>query len=165
MSNYQFERDCRTPTSESYTILDDDTPVGRLDLHYTPTLVHATLCVVETDGDEPAEQSVKVLVPFHAQRESRDTLWRELRRVASNAGHEIELNWTVSTARRERLWTEPSPPTGIICVWFDSVAAAHEAFEPSSALRRVIETHTSDGVAYLIDQLHIRSATTLSRDA
>jgi len=124
-----------------------------------------TLCVVETDGDEPAEQSVKVLVPFHAQRESRDTLWRELRRVASNAGHEIELNWTVSTARRERLWTEPSPPTGFICVWFDSVAAAHEAFEPSSALRRVIETHTSDGVAYLIDQLHIRSATTLSRDA
>lgn len=115
-----------------------------------------TLCVVETAGDEPAEQTVKVLIPFHARAETRDTLWRELRRVAETTGKEIALNWTVSTARRERLWAEPSPPTGFICVWLDSVASAHEAFESSSELRRVIETHTSDGVAYLIDQLHIR---------
>jgi hypothetical protein len=115
-----------------------------------------TLCVVETDGDEPAGQSVKVLIPFHAQAETRDTLWRELRQAAATTGNKIAMNWTVSTARRERLWAEPSPPTGFICVWLDSVAKAHEAFEPSSELRCVIETHTSDGVAYLIDQLHIR---------
>jgi len=115
-----------------------------------------TLCVVETDGDEPAEQSVKVLIPFHAQAKTRDTLWRELRQVTVTTGNKIALNWTVSTARRERLWAEPSPPTGFISVWLDSVARAHEAFEPSSELRRVIETHTIDGVAYLIDQLHIR---------
>jgi len=115
-----------------------------------------TLCVVETDGDEPAERSVKVLIPFHALAETRDPLWKELRRVAEAAGNKIALNWTVSTARRERLWAEPSPPTGFICVWLDSVAGAHEAFEPSSELRCVVETHTSDGVAYLIDQLHLR---------
>jgi len=115
-----------------------------------------TLCVVETDGDESAEQPVKVLIAFHAQAKTRDALWRELRRVADTTGNKVALNWTVSTARRERLWTEPSPPTGFICVWLDSVAMAHEAFELSSELRRVIETHTIDGVAYLIDQLHIR---------
>jgi hypothetical protein len=99
---------------------------------------------------------VKVLIPFHAQAKTRDTLWRELRRAGATTGDKIALNWTVSTARRERLWAEPSPPTGFISVWLDSVARAHDAFEPSSELRSVIETHTIDGVAYLIDQLHIR---------
>lgn len=115
-----------------------------------------TLCVVETDGDDPAEKFVKVLIPFHARAETRVTLWREVRRVAETTGYKVALNWTISTARRERLWAEPSPPTGIICVWLDSVAMAHEVFEPASELRRVIETHASDGVAYLIDELVLR---------
>jgi hypothetical protein len=114
-----------------------------------------TLCVVETDGEDPAERSVKVLIPFHARPEARDALWRDLSRVAET-GCKVALNWTLSTARRERLWAEPSPPTGFICVWLDSVARAHEAFEPSSELRRVIEAHVSDGAAYLIDELSIR---------
>jgi len=113
-----------------------------------------TLCVVETDGEEPSQPSVKVLIPFHAPPEARDALWHDLSRVAE-AGYAVALNWTTSTARRERLWAETSPPSGFICVWLDSVAKAHEAFEPSSELRRVIETHVSDGVAYLIDELLI----------
>jgi hypothetical protein len=115
-----------------------------------------TLCVVETDGHEPAERAVKVLIPFHAQAQARDVLWRELSRVAETGSCAVALNWTISTARRERLWAEPHPPTGFICVWLDSVARAHEAFEPSSGLRRVIETHVEDGAAYLIDELPIR---------
>ena len=115
-----------------------------------------TLCVVEADGDEPAEQSVKSSSHFMRSGRRETQLWRELRQAAESTGNKIALNWTVSTARRERLWAEPSPPTGFICVWLDSVAGAHEAFEPSSELRRVIEAHTIDGVAYLIDQLHIR---------
>ena len=47
MADYYFERDCRTPYSESYNILDDDRPVGRVDLHYTAAVVHATLFVLE----------------------------------------------------------------------------------------------------------------------
>ena len=44
-----------------------------------------TWCVVETEGEAPAEQTkqaVKVLVPFHAQPQSRHALWRELSRIA-----------------------------------------------------------------------------------
>ncbi|MEJ8849869.1 EthD domain-containing protein [Variovorax rhizosphaerae] len=115
-----------------------------------------TLCVVETEGDEPVGQAVKVLIPFHAQAESRDVLWCELRRVAATTGDKLALNWTVSTARRERLWAEPDPPSGFICVWLDSVAKAHEAFEPCSELRRVMECCTTGSVAYLIDLLRIR---------
>ena len=48
MADYYFERDCRTPHSESYTILVDENPVGRVDLHYTVTIVHGTLCVLES---------------------------------------------------------------------------------------------------------------------
>jgi EthD domain len=114
-----------------------------------------TLCVVETEGEPPTEQAVKVLLPFHAQPQARDALWREMSRI-TGTGCTVVLNWTISTARRERLWAEPNPPTGFICVWFDSVAEAHEAFEPTSELRRVIETNVEGGVAYLIDELPIR---------
>jgi uncharacterized protein (TIGR02118 family) len=113
-----------------------------------------TLCVVETDGEEPKERGVKVVVPFHAPSQARAGLWRDLSRMAG--GTRFTLNWTVSTASRERLWAEPSPPTGFICVWFESVAKAHEAFEPASELRRVIESQASDAAAYLIDELTIR---------
>jgi hypothetical protein len=115
-----------------------------------------TLCVVDVLGDELQVQSAKVLIPFHAYPESRETLWSDLQRVAESTGTKVALNWTVSTARREQLWSEPAPPTGFVSVWFSNVAKAHEAFEPSFELRRVIETHTFDGVAYLIDQLRIR---------
>jgi uncharacterized protein (TIGR02118 family) len=115
-----------------------------------------TLCVVETQGDDPEEPLVKVLIPFHAHADARATMWSELERAAEAAGARLALNWTVSTAKRERLWAEPAPPTGFICVWVKSVAMAHEAFEPSSELRAVVEKHTSDGVAYLINQLRIR---------
>ena len=45
---YFFERECRTPFSEAYNILEEDTPIGRLDLHLTTNVVHATLCVAES---------------------------------------------------------------------------------------------------------------------
>lgn len=115
-----------------------------------------TLCVVDVLGDEPQDQSVKVLIPFHGEAEVREPLWSELRRAAEAAGTKVALNWTLSTAQRARLWAEPAPPSGFISVWFGSVAKAHEAFEPTSELRRVVEKHTSDGVAYLIDQLRIK---------
>lgn len=46
MSDYTFEREARTPYSESYTIDESGEPVGRVDLHFTPSsIVYATLCV------------------------------------------------------------------------------------------------------------------------
>ena len=115
-----------------------------------------TLCVVDTQGDDPEEPPVKVLIPFHAQADVREALWSDLQRAAASIGIKFALNRTASTVRRERLWAEPSPPTGFIAAWFKSVAKAHEAFEPASELRDVVEMHTSDGVAYLINQLRIR---------
>lgn len=48
MANYFFERECRTPSSECYTIIADEDTVGRVDIHYTSSVVHATLSVVES---------------------------------------------------------------------------------------------------------------------
>ncbi len=36
MPDFVFEREVRTPYSEAYAILDDDRPVGRADVHFTP---------------------------------------------------------------------------------------------------------------------------------
>ena len=47
MTEYHFERECRTPYSEAYLIMAEEEQVGRVDLHFTPTLVYATLCVGE----------------------------------------------------------------------------------------------------------------------
>ena len=48
MSNFDFERECRTPNSECYTILEEDTTVGRVDIHYADSVIHATLNVAES---------------------------------------------------------------------------------------------------------------------
>jgi hypothetical protein len=48
MGEYTFEREARTPYSEAFTIESDDgSDVGRVDLHYTPSITYATLCVGE----------------------------------------------------------------------------------------------------------------------
>lgn len=53
MARFQFERESRTPTSESFTILTDDSEIGRVDIHFNEEIVNATLCVPEdfTEGD------------------------------------------------------------------------------------------------------------------
>ena len=48
MAVYDFERECRTPFSECYTVLDGDRNVGRLDVHFADVVVHATLNVDES---------------------------------------------------------------------------------------------------------------------
>ena len=61
MSDYYFERECRTPYSEAYNILEEEAPVGRLDLHFTASIVHATLCVVESLTRESIEELVQTI--------------------------------------------------------------------------------------------------------
>jgi hypothetical protein len=58
MAEYQFEREARTPFSESYAVEQDGDAIGRVDLHFTPSgVVHATLCVPE-DFDEDDVQGL-----------------------------------------------------------------------------------------------------------
>lgn len=56
---YHYERECRTPYSEAYTVLDGDTPVARIDLHFTPSIVHGTLNVGESITQEGIQDLIE----------------------------------------------------------------------------------------------------------
>jgi hypothetical protein len=47
MAEYRFERECRTAHSEAYLIVAGDEQVGKVDIHFTPSIVYATLCIGE----------------------------------------------------------------------------------------------------------------------
>ena len=56
MAEYDLQRECRTPFSECYTVLDGDRGIGRLDVHFADVIVHATLNVDESlTGDDVHE--------------------------------------------------------------------------------------------------------------
>ena len=52
MPGFNFDRECRTPSSESYIIELEDEEIGRVDLHYTSSVTYATLAVVESLTEE-----------------------------------------------------------------------------------------------------------------
>lgn len=53
-----FERECRTPTSESHVIWEDGGIVGRIDLHIQGDTVHGTLCTTA----DASEVRIKALI-------------------------------------------------------------------------------------------------------
>ena len=61
-----FEREARTPHSEIFTIWEDESRVGRIDLHYPGqgAQVHATLC---TTGDA-SEERIQELIDAADER-------------------------------------------------------------------------------------------------
>ena len=61
MADYYFERDCRTPHSESYSILDDEQPIGRIDLHFAGNVVHGTMCVPERYTQEDVQELIETI--------------------------------------------------------------------------------------------------------
>lgn len=61
MANFTFERDCRTTYSEAYSIFEDDRPVGRIDLHFTSTVVHGTLSVVDALTEENIHELIETV--------------------------------------------------------------------------------------------------------
>ena len=58
---YRFERECRTAYSEAYTILQEDRPIGRVDLHFTPTVVQGALSISEVLTEEEVEDLIEVV--------------------------------------------------------------------------------------------------------
>lgn len=61
MAEYAFQREVRTPNSESLFVIDDaDREVGRLEVHYPVGMVHATLIlrpdIAEADVNEIANR-------------------------------------------------------------------------------------------------------------
>ena len=54
---YRFEREARTPYSEVFVIENDEgSEVGRVDIHLTPSVAYATLCVVESLTEEEVQR-------------------------------------------------------------------------------------------------------------
>ena len=58
MADYRFERECRTPSSEAYLIAAEDEQVGRVDIHFTSSIVYATLCV----GEKMTQDEIQDLI-------------------------------------------------------------------------------------------------------
>ena len=52
MPSFEYDRECRTASSESYIIEMEDEEIGRVDIHYTPSVSYATLAVVESLTEE-----------------------------------------------------------------------------------------------------------------
>ena len=61
MADFAFEREVRTPYSEANTILDDDRPVGRIDIHFTYNIVHVTLTVDESLTQESIQELIDTI--------------------------------------------------------------------------------------------------------
>ena len=61
MGDFYFERECRTPYSECYTVLEDDDTIGRVDIHYTSTVIHATLNVSESMTTESIQDLIDTI--------------------------------------------------------------------------------------------------------
>ncbi|MCH8062588.1 MAG: hypothetical protein IH861_08805 [Chloroflexi bacterium] len=58
MARFDFERECRTPSSECYTVLEGDNSIGRLDIHFADAIVHATLSVSESLTTEEIQELI-----------------------------------------------------------------------------------------------------------
>ena len=56
MAEFTFEREVRTPSSEAYTIMELDRPVGRVDIHFTSEMVHVALAVDESLTQETIQE-------------------------------------------------------------------------------------------------------------
>ncbi len=62
MTDYRFERECRTPYSEAYVIaIGEEQMVGRIDLHFTSSIVNATLCVGENLTAEEVRELINTI--------------------------------------------------------------------------------------------------------
>jgi type II secretory pathway component HofQ len=48
MAKFYFERECRTANSECFTVLREEEALGRVDIHFADSVVHATLSIAES---------------------------------------------------------------------------------------------------------------------
>ena len=56
---YRFEREARTPYSEVFVIeTDEGDEIGRVDLHFTPSVAYATLCVSESRDEDAIQELI-----------------------------------------------------------------------------------------------------------
>ena len=61
MAGYRFERECRTPNSEAYIVMTNEERKGRVDIHFTPSIVYATLCVGGNITSEEIQDLIDII--------------------------------------------------------------------------------------------------------
>jgi hypothetical protein len=61
MTDYRFDRECRTPYSEAYSITKEGEGLGRVDLHYTSGVAYATLCINEEISMEAIQDLMRLI--------------------------------------------------------------------------------------------------------
>lgn len=61
MAGFYFQREARTPSSECYTVLEESSNVGRLDIHYADQIIHATLNVDESLTQERIQELIDLM--------------------------------------------------------------------------------------------------------
>ena len=83
MPDYQFERESRTPFSESFIVEDEGEQVGHVDIHFTPAgIVQATLCVPAGFDEDAIEELIAeiderlVLTADQYREDFVVTVWR-----------------------------------------------------------------------------------------
>lgn len=83
MSDYTFERESRTPFSESWSVLVEGDEIGRVDLHFSASgFVQATLCVPREFDDDDIEDLMatideRLVLPVDPYREDfMVSVWR-----------------------------------------------------------------------------------------
>src|SRR5262245_632408 len=83
MPEFSFEREARTPHSESWVINADTDAIGRVDVHFAGSgIVRATLCVPPSFDDEAIEELIaeideRLVLPVDEYRDDFIvTVWR-----------------------------------------------------------------------------------------
>ena len=61
MAQFFFEREARTAQSECYTVMTEESAVGRVDIHFADTVVHATLNVAESITTEEIQDLIDII--------------------------------------------------------------------------------------------------------
>jgi hypothetical protein len=61
VAEFDFEREVRTPYSEAYTILEDDRAIGRVDIHFSFSVVHVTLAVDESLTQGSIQELINII--------------------------------------------------------------------------------------------------------
>lgn len=61
MAQFFFEREARTAQSECYTVMTDESAIGRVDIHFADPVVHATLNVAESITTEEIQDLIDII--------------------------------------------------------------------------------------------------------
>ena len=97
-----------------------------------------TLCIVSTDGPND-QDGIKVMVPaVLAPSASIDDVKASLEAARDDPQTGLwafSVNVVSETAKRPRLWSEPTPPQLILVTWFASLSAARVFWRKGGALK------------------------------